>query len=152
MSSSVSGTGGMIRIDSSRAGEYLYTEKPRLHFFQKAGRFLGKAVSFLAYPAAAITALAVPGFGLPLAAGLYGLGQVSGTLTAAAQAKDAATMQAYDQMNAQKMIATPGLFDGMSNADIQTDFITPTEMTQQTTVTVIDRTSAQTNAVENFNY
>lgn len=151
-SASISGSGGMIRIDSSRMNEYLYVDKPKLNFFQKLGRTIGKGIAFLGPIGAAVTAIAVPGFGLPLAAGLYGASQIAGTLTATAEAKDAATMQAYQQELAKLQVVTPGLFEPDSASDIDTDFIIPQELNQQTTITILDRQMSQNSAVENFKY
>lgn len=142
----------MVRIDSSRMNEYLYIDKPKLNFFQRLGRTLGKGLAFLGPIGAAVTAIAVPGFGLPLAAGLYGISQVAGSLTASAEAKDAATMQAYQAELSKLQVVTPGLFEVETANDYRADFIIPQELEAQTTITILDRTLSQGSAVENFQY
>ena len=130
---------GMIRIDSSRNAEYLYAERPKLNFFQKVGRFMGKAMKFLGPIGAAVTAVALPGVGLPIAAGLYGLSNVAGHLTDKAESKDAMKMNEWMADKGKQQIMLPGLFEQSTQADIQTSFITPQEMQPQVTMTIVDR-------------
>ncbi|HLD45599.1 MAG TPA: hypothetical protein VJC18_09195 [bacterium] len=150
--SSITGSGGIIRLDTSRMNEYLYADKPKLNFMQKLGRGFGKALSFLGPIGAAVTAIAVPGIGLPIAAGIYGLSSAAGTLTQRAQAKDAYEMQTYQQQVSQLPVMTPGLFEQAPATGAQTDFIVPTELKEQTELTILNRESAQNGSVEGFNF
>lgn len=152
MASIPTGSSGMIRLGTDRMSEYLYADKPKLSFWQKLGRGAGKAMSFLGPIGAAVTAIAVPGAGLPIAAGLYGLSNVSAKATSDALSKDAAKMQAYESANAQKPIYTPGLFDGMSASGLKTDFIVPETMQSQALTTISDRSLMNQRAVENFQF
>lgn len=141
----------MLRLDTSRSAEYLYADRPKLSFGQKIGRFLGRAMSFLGPIGAAVTAIAVPGFGIPLAAGLYGLSKVSSDLTGRAQAKDAQKMQEYNQEMAGRQIGLPGFFDQqMSQADIQTDFIAPSQFGPAIQNTITNRESAIGQSLNSF--
>ncbi len=140
----------MIRLDTSRMNEYLYTEQPKLSFWQKLGRGVGKALSFLGPIGAAVTAIAVPGVGIPIAAGLYGLSNVAGSLTAKAEAKDIAQMQAYQSETAKLPVAVPGLFEQASQVDIQLDFMTPKAFEAETNLTIINREIAQYNAIQQY--
>lgn len=138
--SNVNFSPSMLRLDTSRAGEYLYADRPKLSFGQKLGRFFGKAMGFLGPIGAAVTAIAVPGFGLPLAAGLYGLSKVSSDLTQNALAKDQQRMGEYNQEQAQKQIYIPGFGMGqMDSADIQTDFIAPSQFSAPIQDTLLNR-------------
>ena len=133
----------MLRLDTSRTAEYLYADRPKLSFGQKVGRFFGKTMSFLGPIGAAVTAIAVPGFGIPLAAGLYGLSKVSSDLTGRAQIKDAQKMQDYNQQVAGRSVELPGFFDAqVSQADIQTDFIAPSQFGPSLQNTIVSRESA----------
>lgn len=133
----------MLRLDTSRTAEYLYADRPKLNFGQKLGRFFGKTMSFLGPIGAAVTAIAVPGFGIPLAAGLYGLSKVSSDLTGKAQVKDAQKMQEFNQEMAGKQIGLPGFFDQQaSQAEIKTDFIAPSQFGNGIQSTILSRESA----------
>lgn len=129
----------MLRIDTSRTGEYLYADKPKLSFMQKVGRTLGKAASFLGPIGAAVTAIAVPGAGIPIAAGIYGLSQVAGDATSAALSKDATKMEEYNKQASQQQITLPGLFEGLRDAEITTDFIAPSQYQSGIQQTLVNR-------------
>lgn len=150
---STTGT-GIIRLDTSRMNEYLKLEyyQPKLNFGQKLGRFFGKALSFLGPIGAAVTAVAVPGVGIPIAAGIYGLSSAAGKLTAYAESKDASATNALQQQLSRLPVSTPGLFEQASQAQIQSDFITPQEMIPQASITIVNRETAQNAAVENFSF
>jgi hypothetical protein len=150
--SSLNGTAGIIRLDTSRMNEYLYADKPKLNFWQKIGRGVGKALSFLGPIGAAVTAIAVPGVGLPIAAGIYGLSNVAGQLTSKAVAKDSAEMQAYQGQISKLPITTPGLFEQASQTDIQTNFMLPKQFEMPTAVTLVNREMAQNGSVEGFDF
>lgn len=139
----------MLRIDTSRSTEYVY-EKPKLSFFQKLGRGIGKALSFLGPIGAAVTAVAVPGFGIPLAAGIYGASKIAGDVTANALAKDSARAQALNQDVANMQITMPGLFDEASAADIKTDFIAPSEFNAGITSTIVNRETMRSDMTNSF--
>lgn len=151
---STTGNTTLVRMDMSRTNEYLKPEyyKPKLNFFQKAGRFLGKALSVLGPIAAAVTSVAVPGIGLPLAAGIYGVSNLAGGLTARAEAKDAANVSSEYARMSQMPVAMPGFFEQASQADIQTNFITPQSMVPPTIDTIVNREYASHSAVENFKF
>lgn len=118
----------MLRIDSSRASQYLYADKPKLNFFQKLGRGVGKALSFLGPIGAAVTAVAVPGIGVPLAAGIYGASRVAGDVTANALNKDASEMAEYNAELAGKQFGMLGFMEPSADpGQIKTDFIAPSE-------------------------
>ncbi|OVE81488.1 hypothetical protein BVY03_03635 [bacterium K02(2017)] len=143
---------GMIRIDSSRNSEYLYAEKPKVGFFKKVGRFLGKALGFLGPIGAAVTAIAVPGIGLPIAAGIYGASNVAKHLTDKSIAKDAIKMQDWQASKQNLNVVLPGLFEQSTNAEIKTNFMIPKNMMPQATMTIVDRELAQHQSVENFKF
>lgn len=148
----ISGSSGMIRIDTSRMNEYLRPDKPKLSFFQKLGRGIGKAFSFLGPIGAAVSAIAIPGAGIPIAAGLYGLSNVSGRLTAQAEAKDAARAnQAYSEAS-KKPVMLPGLFEQASQAQIQTDFMVPSSLQSQTQAVIGNREASSHNMTEGFDF
>jgi hypothetical protein len=143
-------TSSMLRIDTSRTSEYLYADKPKLSFFQKLGRGIGKAASFLGPIGAAVTAIAVPGFGIPLAAGIYGLSQVAGDMTNNALAKDASKMSEYNSQMANAQVSLPGLFEGQSANEITTDFIAPSQYGPGIQQALINRQAAQGSSLSGF--
>lgn len=116
------------------------------------GRFFGKALNFLGPIGAAVTAIAVPGLGLPIAAGIYGASRVAGHLTAKAETKDVMKMNEWMASKKNLNVILPGLFDQMSQAEIQTSFIAPQSMVPQATMTIVDREMAQHSSVENFKF
>jgi hypothetical protein len=135
-------TASMLRIDTSRTSEYLYADKPKLSFFQKLGRGFGKAVSFLGPIGAAVTAIAVPGVGIPIAAGIYGMSQIAGDMTSNALAKDAAKMSEYNSQMANSQVSLPGLFEGQSASEMTTDFIAPSQYGPGISQALINRQAA----------
>lgn len=151
-SSSISGSNNMIRLDNSRENIYLYADKPKLNFFQKAGRFFGKLGTAVLPIAGAVVAAAVPGFGLPLGLGLMGAGQFSADATANVLAKDQAQIDAYNKEVGRKTVSLPGLFEQASYADYQVDFITPPEFNSSLIPAVSDRVLSGTYEVENFQF
>lgn len=140
----------MLRIDTSRTGEYLFADKPKLSFMQKVGRTLGKAVSFLGPIGAAVTAIAVPGAGIPIAAGIYGLSQVASDATTNALSKDATKMSEYSQQASQQQVTLPGLFEGLRDAEITTDFIAPSQYQSGIQQTLINREAMQSASLSQF--
>lgn len=154
MTTGTTGTTGLIRLDTSRLQEYLKPEyyKPKLTFWQKVGRFFGKAFSFVGNVGAAVVGVAVPGVGLPIAAGLYGLSNAAGKLTASAEAKDAANWsEAYKRVSKNQVII-PGIFDIVGQVPIESRFQTPKNMVPQASFTIINRERAQFDKVENFDF
>lgn len=143
-------TPSMLRIDTSRTSEYLYADKPKLTFWQKLGRGFGKAMSFLGPIGAAVTAIAVPGVGIPIAAGIYGLSRVASDATSNALSKDAAKMQTYNDQMAQSQITMPGLFESQHANEITTDFIAPSEYAQGIQQALISREAAQSSSLGAF--
>ena len=139
----------MLRIDTSRSSEYLY-EKPKLSFMQKLGRGFGKAMSFLGPIGAAVTAVAVPGFGIPLAASIYGASRIASDATSNALAKDQARETAANQEFANMQIGMPGLFDGASQAEMQTDFIAPSDFNNRLSQTLVSRESMSGSMIQSF--
>ncbi|MBX7149081.1 hypothetical protein K1X76_08335 [bacterium] len=125
MSSSPQITGpSYLRMDYSRADKYVYPEPPKLTFWQKLGRGVGKFMSWAGPIGAAVTAVALPGVGLPLAAGIYGLSRYSQDKVAQSYQKDQIAMA--NQPMPQN-ITMPGLFASTppSAGSITTDFIAP---------------------------
>ncbi|MBF0106317.1 MAG: hypothetical protein HQM16_13445 [Deltaproteobacteria bacterium] len=143
---------GILRIDSSRNAEYLYADRPKVGLFKSVGRFFGKAVNFLGRIAAPVVAIAVPGLGLPLAAGIYGASSLGGHLAYKSEANDAAKMQEWMASKQNLNVVLPGLFEQATTADIKTDFITPQPLMPQATMTIVDRELAQHSSVENFRF
>lgn len=135
-------TTSMLRIDTSRTSEYLYADKPKLSFFQKLGRGIGKAVSFLGPIGAAVTAIAVPGVGIPIAAGIYGMSKIAGDVTNNALAKDASKMSEYNAQMANSQVTLPGLFEGQSANEMTTDFIAPSQYGPGISQALINRQAA----------
>jgi hypothetical protein len=129
----------LLRIDTSRAGEYLYADKPKLSFMQKLGRSVGKAASFLGPIGAAVTAVALPGVGLPIAAGIYGASTIARDSTNVALSKDAQKMNEYNAKQSQTPVSVPGFFDGSSSMSAASDFIAPSQYDQGISQTLIHR-------------
>lgn len=150
--SSIPGSNDMLRIDNSRINEYLYTDRPKTSFWKKLGQGFGKVFSFMAPIGAAVTAAVVPGFGIPLAAGIYGLGKLSNDLTANSYAKQNAEMDAYNQQVSQMQVTLPGLFEQASEVDYQLDFIAKPELNSNLIPTLGNREVSGTYQVENFEF
>lgn len=139
---------GMVRIDYSRADRYVYPAPPKLTFMQKLGRGLGRFMSFAGPIGAAVTAIALPGIGLPIAAGIYGLGNVAQHETNKAYAKDAAALAAQPQPGP---LSLPGLFQPSADAGgLATDFIAPSSLQPDISNVIINRNSAQESELQNF--
>lgn len=139
-------TPSILRIDTSRTSEYLYADRPKLTFMQKLGRSVGKAMSFLGPIGAAITAP----FCLPAAAGIYGLSRVASDATSNALSNDSAKMQQYNQQVANQPVSFPGLFESMSDSEITTDFIAPSQYSSGIQDTLINRDQAQMQSMRSF--
>ena len=145
-------SGGLVRVDMSRSDEYLRPEAPNLTFGQKLGRFMGKAVAFTGPIGAAVTAVAVPGIGLPIAAGLYGASNVAGYATSKAESKDAQQMQVSAQQNSAKPVGMPGLFEQSTTGEAATQFVIPQELNSQVNTTLQNKQMSNQSAVENFKF
>jgi hypothetical protein len=139
-----------MRLDMSRSDKYLYPEAPKLGFFQKLGRTLGKAVSFLAPIVGSVAAVALPGIGLPIAAGCYGLGKLSGDMVRGSYAKQQNAVYEQQQMMANTRATTPGLFEQDDAGAGVTNFMAPSEFAPQINQTIIDRDASRGGALENF--
>ncbi len=128
----------MLRVDYGRADKYIYPEAPKLSFMQKLGRGLGKFMSFAGPIGAAVSAIALPGIGIPIAAGLYGLTRLSQDQLAKSQMRDQIKMQGQPQpVN----IQLPGLFDKgpMQAGEVATDFIAPRSMDPEIGQVILQR-------------
>lgn len=138
-----------MRLDYSRADRYVYPEPPKLSFWQKLGRGMGKFMTFAGPVGAAVTAIALPGIGLPIAAGLYGLGRLSQDQLYKAQMKDQIAMANQPQVTS---ITLPGLFErGPLDAGAQaTDFMIQSSLEPQAQDVVIQRNAAQQEAINRF--
>ncbi len=145
-------SGGMVRVDMSRADEYLRPDAPQLSFGQKLGRFMGKAVSFAGPIGAAVTAVAIPGAGLPIAAGIYGASNVSGYAVSKAEQRDAQQVQLSAQQNAGRPMATPGLFESATTGESVTQFVVPQNLQTPVNQTVQMRQQNTQSAVEGFKF
>lgn len=116
----------MVRIDSSRYSNYLY-KGPELSVWQKIGRGLGKAVSFLGPVGAGILSIVAPPL-LPVSLAIYGGSKLAGNATNAALSNDEAQVAEYEAEMAEQNIGVPGFFDAYpSEAQLTTDFIAPSE-------------------------
>lgn len=130
-------TPGRLRIDYGRADRYIYPEPPKLNFGQKLLRGLGKTVSFLGPIGAAVAAVAGGPFGLPIAAGVYGLSGLAADQTNKALMKDQIKASAQPQPT---NVTMPGLFDtGQSPGLGATDFIAPSHLEPQIGEVMINR-------------
>lgn len=122
MNSSVNAT--KVRIDYSRVNQYVMPEYPKQSFWQKLGQGFGRAVSFSGKMAAAVLPFALPGIGLPLAAGSYGVSQLADLGLQSSSMKRRAEIASTPQPN---NIGLPGLF-GTATGDqgeVATEFIAP---------------------------
>src|SRR3989338_4581213 len=111
-------TPSRLRVDYSTAGNYIQQDnyKPKSHFFSKMFSFLGPI-------GAAVTAVALPGIGLPIAAGIYGLSNVAADQTNRALINDQIKASAQPQPT---NVGLPGLFDTAQSPGLgATDFIAP---------------------------
>ena len=144
----ISSTGSHLRIDYARSGQYLYPEAPDLTFGQKLKRSVSKAMSFLGPVGSVLAAALIPGAGVPIAAGLYGLTNVSNNYLSKEQNLDAIAMQS--QMP--KSVSVPGLFSAtpQSQGELATDFMAPSQMQPQIETTIIQRSQAQEEMLRNF--
>lgn len=155
----VSGTGApMMRLDTSRADRYLYAEAPKLTFMQKLGRTVGKLVSFAA-PIAGAVASFIPGIGLPIAAGCFGVGKFSGDMVRSSYAKQQNQIAEQQSQMANTVATTPGLFENqLDTGAAATQFITappqqfetPPSLQGPALQTVIIRDGMRGEAVANF--
>lgn len=150
--SDISGTGrpsAMMRLDTSRADAYLYPEKPKVSFFKKVGQTFGKAVSFLAPIAGAVTAVALPGVGLPLAAGMFGLGNLSSKMVQSSQAKQQRSIQEQQDAMANTQVSLPGFFDSKS-MNQATNFIAPESQWPKIEEAILNRDALRGSSLQNF--
>lgn len=148
--SNVSGTGTpMMRLETSRVDRYLYPEAPKLSFMQKFGRSMGKLLSFAA-PIAGAVASFIPGVGLPIAAGCFGIGKLSGDMVRGSYAKEQQKIAEQQSQMSNITPSTPGLFEQPNAADLATQFITPPSLEGPTMNTVYLRDNMRGSAVENF--
>lgn len=131
-----------LRIDFTRSDKYIYPEPPKLSFWQKLGRGVAQGMSFLGPIGAAVSAVALPGIGLPIAAGLFGLTKLSQDSLYRSNVKDQIAMQSQQQPGA---IALPGLFDTTPQAagESATEFMAPQSMAPNITDVIINRDAAR---------
>ncbi len=138
-----------MRVDYGTATNYLGPEAPKKTFWQKLGQGLAKGMSFLGPIGAAVTAVALPGIGLPLAAGIYGLTRFSQDKLQQSQMKDQMEMASQGKPTS---ISFPGLFDSSPvSAGMQaTNFIAPSSLSPQINDVIINRDAAQQEAGVTF--
>lgn len=140
---------GMVRIDYSRADKYVYPEPPKLTFWQKLGRGLGRAVSFAGPIGAMVSAVTLGPLGIPVAAGLFGLSNLARDETTKAYAKDSVAQAAAQPKPGPLMM--PGLFQNSFDAGAAaTDFIAPTPLQPDISRTIIQRNDAQLAELQSF--
>ena len=149
MSNSSSISRDIIRPDTGLVNHYLYAEQPKLNFLQKLGRTMGKIGSTALKFAAPFMSL-IPGFGIPLAAASYGVGNIVGDVTSNALSKDADAMKQYNASVSGKPVTLPGLFEQAAQSDIVTDFMVPSELTAPTAHTLMTREIATSNMVQSY--
>ena len=136
-----------LRLDYSRSDKYIYPDPPQLTFMQKLGRGLGKFVSWAGPIGAAVTAIALPGIGLPIAGGIYGLTKVARDQLAKSQTRDQIAM-ANQQGTA---VTLPGLFETSFQAgDEATSFMAPSSFHSDISQVVIERSSAHQEAIQSM--
>ena len=139
---------GMVRIDYSNVAKYAYPEPPKLTFWQKLGRGVGRFVSWAGPIGAAVTAIALPGIGLPIAAGIYGLSGVASHEINKAYAKDSVAQAAQAKPGP---LSLPGFFQpSMDAGSAATDFIAPSSMQPDISNVIINRNNAQETELQNF--
>ncbi len=138
-----------LRIDYGTAYNYIGPEAPKKTFWQKLGTGLAKFMSFAGPIGAAVTAVALPGIGLPIAAGLYGLTRFSNDKLYQSQIKDNIEMSSQPQPTS---VQFPGLFDTnpLSAGQQATEFMAPSSYDAQIGDVIIQRDSAHQEAVTNF--
>ncbi len=140
----------MIRADTSRQSYWL-SRAPELNFWQKLGRGVGKAVSFLGPIGAAITAVAVPGFGTAAALGIYGASKLASKATGNALEKDAANVKEANAEIAKQPIGLPGFFDtAQTQASLDTNFIVPSELVSPIQNHVMQREASTMDQVQSY--
>jgi hypothetical protein len=141
-----------LRIDAGTADAYTRVEPPKLTFMQKLGRGLAKTMGFLGPIGAAVSAVTLGPLGLPVAAGLYGLTKFSQDKLYQANIKDEIAMSSAQQQQQSQTIGFPGLFDTspVSAGEQVTEFIAPKSLEPQISDVVVDRNSAQQEAVGQF--
>src|SRR3989338_942151 len=136
-------TPSRLRVDYSTARNYIQQDnyKPKSHFFSKMFSFLGPI-------GAAVTAVALPGIGLPIAAGLFGLSSASRDHLVRSQQKEAILAQQSQQGKGSQQIQMPGLFETtpMSAGDAATDFIAPKSMESDISQVLVNREMSINNA------
>lgn len=133
-----------LRVDYSRADQYIYPEAPKLSFFQKLGRGVLKGLSFLGPIGGAIGGMFAPaGIGIPVAMGGYGVGKLSSDLLANSNRKIA--MQNADYYaNMPKGMVMSGLFEAQqTEGEMATSFIAPPELHPQISDVIIKRNNTQ---------
>ena len=136
----------ILRLDTSRMSEYLYSDRPTLSPWQKFSRTMGK-IGTVALPVGA----AVMAFINPIAAAaMYGTSIVAKDATNVALSKDAAAMQAYNAEVAQKPVSIPGFAEAQSPSEVTTDFIAPSEFQTGINRTVNDSQEATQDSLQNF--
>lgn len=139
-----------LRVSYARADQYIYPDPPKLTFWQKLTRGIGKAFSFAAAPAAvAASLLLTPALGIPLGAGIYGLGKITEDQLYKSSVRDQIKMAAQQPTQ----IYTPGLFETnlLADGDMLTDFIAPRSMEPNISQVIINRQNTELEAIQNFN-
>lgn len=137
----------MLRVDYGRVDQYTRPEPPKRTFFQKLGGFFGGLLKF----AAPITAIALPGIGLPLAAGMYGLGGLTQNAVRRSEMKAQIAQAAQPQPT---QITLPGFFDTapLDAGEKATEFMAPGSMAPAIGDVVIERNQAHQSELQNFTF
>lgn len=142
-------TNTRLRVTYSRADQYIYPDPPKLTFWQKLTRGIGKVFSFAAAPAAvAASVLLTPALGIPLGAGIYGLGKVTEDQLYKSSVRDQIKMAAQQPTQ----IYTPGLFETnqLAEGDMLTDFIAPRSMEPNISQVIINRQNTELEGIQTF--
>lgn len=135
----------MLRIDYGRVDQYTRPEPPKRTFLQKVGGFFGS----LFKAAAPIVSLAVPGIGLPIAAGMYGLGNMT---TNAVRRSEMKAQIAHAQQPQPTQVTLPGFFDQvpMQAGNQVNSFSAPQEFYPSIGDVILERNQAHQSSLKNF--
>ncbi len=141
----------LLRIDVSRVNSYIGPEVQKLTAGQKFGRFMGKAVSFLAPVAGSVLSVMFPGAGTLIGSLAYGAGKVAGDAVNKSYMKENIAVQNSAQQMANMPITMPGLFENNSQPmqSVQ-NFNAPGQFLPQINSTMNNRESSRMNALGSF--
>lgn len=140
-----------VRISTDTVEAYLPGQnpiRPKSHFFRSL-------FSSIIAPVGGVAALFMGGpMGLPLAAGIFGLGKAASDSVVKSQMKEQALAQQSQQGRGSQQIQLPGLFETtpMSAGEAATDFIAPKSMESDISQVVVNREMAINNETHGFQY